>query len=1031
MPLLTLYFQLHQPFRLHPDGATFLWDEKNREIFTRRAEKCYLPTLGLFADLVHSHFDFKISLGVSGTFLEQAQSYRPEVVEALKGLLAAGADTRQVEFLEQPYYYSAAAFFADPRKTEFKEQVSLHRQRMHEVFGVKPCAFMNTALSYSNEIANIVADMGFKAILCEPGARTIDVRQQQPILANRVYRAIGRKGRPRKLAVLPRDQVLSRWLASLCGTWRGWDVLASRGPLGLVGAEQGQEARATERQEPDAVAMQAPGRDRDSQGDESQLGIHGLAAPEQGWGGLAAQGQGPQALVPAARECARLIHQTGGEIVVLVGDFPLLESDTPAYETMVEFWKTLVEEVTRYDDIIPTTPTEVAEWFQITECPMVDCPEPTNSFLSKLAPPLAPQEGPVVLGRPGRDGADAPEPEESSPAIDPVGSPNARAASAGPRAQRVLFRNIENLETEAKQAGGELVRNFRYLTASDHLRYLLPDGDGTELVGDPVNPYDSVATATYALTHATDELSHAIRSFNIRKQTARTPVIVVTPETGRLPSEGMGQFARYVSGKSGGLGEVVSALCKGLSQRNIPVHLITLNLIRRFREEAGLSESEWIRARHSLKPENVHLVSSAIFEGYRSAYDGSPPANAAEFQRQLVNTYIKEIRSAYEGRAILHTNDWMAGGVITAYARLRGVPTLHTVHNTHTGHVPLDMFYGVNLRSLWDMLYLSDAGARSLDCQATAIRHATKVSYVGEKFLKEIVGDHFLYEMVIPWSVRDETKARYYGHDTLVIANGISPDVFPENQEEHPEVDLPGLARRYGPYDSLIEAKKLNLLKFQRRTGLRVDPEAILFYWPSRLDPVQKGIDLLEPVAQRFVDAHPGVQIAVVGDPVGGDNYHADVMGRIACASGGRICYHRFSQDLSSLGYAAASDVFGASLYEPFGQIDVVGNIYGATATNRDTGGYSDKIVPLNLRAWGAPIDQGNGVLFRDYNADGLWWGLSTAVQHQRYFREHPREWEKQMRRIMSQARSTWSLDNMVAKYLTAYEGLNGGKPLA
>jgi glycogen synthase len=358
------------------------------------------------------------------------------------------------------------------------------------------------------------------------------------------------------------------------------------------------------------------------------------------------------------------------------------------------------------------------------------------------------------------------------------------------------------------------------------------------------------------------------------------------------------------------------------------------------------------------------------------------------------------------------------------------VPTLHTVHNTHTGHVPLDMFYGVNLRSLWDMLYLSDTGAKALDCQATAIRHATKVSYVGEKFLKEIVGDYFLHEMVIPWSVRVETKARYYGRDTLVIPNGISPDVFPENQEEHPEADQPGLARRYGPYDSLIEAKKINLMKFQRKTGLGVDPEAILLYWPSRLDPVQKGVDLLEEVAQRFVNENPGVQIAVVGDPAGGDSYHADVMGRIACASGGRICYQRFSQDLSTLGYAAAGDVFGASLYEPFGQIDVVGNIYGATATNRDTGGYSDKIVPLSLRAWGAPMDQGNGVLFRDYNAAGLWWGLSTAVQNHRYFREHPREWEKQMRRIMKEARSTWSMDNMVAKYITAYEDLNGGKPL-
>jgi len=78
------------------------------------------------------------------------------------------------------------------------------------------------------------------------------------------------------------------------------------------------------------------------------------------------------------------------------------------------------------------------------------------------------------------------------------------------------------------------------------------------------------------------------------------------------------------------------------------------------------------------------------------------------------------------------------------------------------------------------------------------------------------------------------------------------------------------LARRYGPYDSLIEAKKANLVKFQNRTGLRVDPEAILFYWPSRLDPVQKGVDLLEPIAQRFVDANPGVQIAVVATPSAG-----------------------------------------------------------------------------------------------------------------------------------------------------------------
>ncbi len=916
MPLVTVCLRLHQPFRLSPEEATFLWDQKNREIFQHGAQQCYLPLTRMFTELVREHSNFKISFSVSGTFLEQAEFYEPAVIDALRNLERSAGHQGQVEFLEETYYHSLVSFFPDPEKTEFKEQVSLHREKISGIFDVKPTAFANTGLLYDNEIANIVADMGFTAILCEMSDRIVNVRDRKPAAVNVVYRVRGRKGRPRKLAVLPRNAYLSHRLVATSG---------------------------------DAY--------------------------------------------PTAGEYADLIHQAGGEIVVLVCDFPLVEQGTQIYRKVEEFWRALPEELPRYMDIVPANPTEVAEWFQITSCPMVDCAEPEY-------PPQG--EAPETL------------------------------SFLRSRAQRVLFRNLEGLEPEARRAGGDLLRKFRYLTTADHLLYLNGEGHNGDLPEHDQNPYDSVATAAYTLTHAADELSHDVKNFNILTRSTRTPVIIITPETARLPSEGMGQFAKYVSGKSGGLGDVISALCKGLSIRGIPVHLVTINLSTRFREEAGLSESEWIQKRHRLNPENVHLVSSAIFEGYRSAYDGSPLANAAEFQRQVVNTYLKEIRSQYEGRAILHTNDWMAGGVIVAYAKMRGVPVLHTVHNTHTGHVPLDMFYGVNLQKLWNALYISfESQQQCVDCQATAIKSATKISYVGERFLKEVVGDYFADRPIIPWSVREETKIKYVNRSALVIPNGISPDVYPENQQENPEVDGPGLAKCFGPDDDVVEAKRLNLVKFQKRMGLNADPEAILLYWPSRLDLMQKGIELIEEIAQRFVNEHPGVQIAVVGDPVGGDWTHADIMGRIACASQGRIAYRRFDQSLSILGYAAASDVFGASLYEPFGQIDVVGNLYGATATNRDTGGYSDKIKPLSLRAWGAPIDSGNGVLFRDYNAAGLWWGLNATVQNHTYFHEHPREWEKQARRIMRETRNNWSLDNMVARYITAYEGLNDGKPLA
>jgi glycogen synthase len=161
-----------------------------------------------------------------------------------------------------------------------------------------------------------------------------------------------------------------------------------------------------------------------------------------------------------------------------------------------------------------------------------------------------------------------------------------------------------------------------------------------------------------------------------------------------------------------------------------------------------------------MNPENVHLVSSAVFEGYRSAYDGWPLANAAEFQRQIVNTYIKEIRSKYEGRAILHTNDWMAGGVAAAYAHLRRTPILHTVHNTHTGHIPLDMLYGVNLEKLWNALYISvDQQKRCIDSHATAIKSATKVSYVAKSSSRRLWKDYFLDRPINPGAFGKRRKS--------------------------------------------------------------------------------------------------------------------------------------------------------------------------------------------------------------------------------------------------------------------------------
>ena len=104
----------------------------------------------------------------------------------------------------------------------------------------------------------------------------------------------------------------------------------------------------------------------------------------------------------------------------------------------------------------------------------------------------------------------------------------------------------------------------------------------------------------------------------------------------------------------------------------------------------------------------------------------------------------------------------------------------------------------------------------------------------------------------------------------------------------------------------------------------------------------------------------------------------------------------------------------------------MIGNLFGATATNRDTGGFRDKIIPLRLKKLGAPADTGNGVIFKDYSGDGLWWGLNAALQNHRYFRNDPQEWERQARRIMKETKNKWGLNSMITGYLSMYEKMLG-----
>lgn len=173
MKTICLYFQVHQPLRLKKyrffnmgKDHHYLDDFANCSIIQKVAEKCYLPMNALLLKAIRENGKkFKVTFSMSGIAIEQFRTYAPAVLDSFKALAKTGC----VEFLGETYAHSLASLV---NMDEFAEQVKLHGKTIEEEFGVKPTAFRNTELIYSDSIGEKVAEMGFTTMLTE-GAKHV------------------------------------------------------------------------------------------------------------------------------------------------------------------------------------------------------------------------------------------------------------------------------------------------------------------------------------------------------------------------------------------------------------------------------------------------------------------------------------------------------------------------------------------------------------------------------------------------------------------------------------------------------------------------------------------------------------------------------------------------------------------------------------------------------------------------------------------------------------------------------------------
>ena len=174
MKTVCLYFEIHQNihlkrYRFFDIGTDHYYydDYENERSITETAEHSYIPALQALIEMAHRYGDyFKCAFSLSGTAIELLEQYSPEVLELLDELNQTGC----VEFLAEPYSHG----FSSIKSPEcFRQEVERVSKKIKSLFGKAPKVLRNSCLMYSDEIGELVADMGFKGMLAEGAKQTL------------------------------------------------------------------------------------------------------------------------------------------------------------------------------------------------------------------------------------------------------------------------------------------------------------------------------------------------------------------------------------------------------------------------------------------------------------------------------------------------------------------------------------------------------------------------------------------------------------------------------------------------------------------------------------------------------------------------------------------------------------------------------------------------------------------------------------------------------------------------------------------
>jgi len=489
---------------------------------------------------------------------------------------------------------------------------------------------------------------------------------------------------------------------------------------------------------------------------------------------------------------------------------------------------------------------------------------------------------------------------------------------------------------------------------------------------------------------------------------ANPTILLVTPEVTYLP-KGMGDIADNLSAKAGGLADVSATLISALFEEGADIHVALPDYRSMFGAGiAPLQIKKLDAIRRKMPAERIHLAEDRAFFYLNRVYSDYGDENAKislAFQREVINNIVPRVQPD-----LIHCNDWMTG-LIPAMARQMEIPCLFTIHNIHTMTSTMAEIEdrGIDAAAFWQKLffktpphhYEESRDWNRVDFLTSGVFAAHYVNTVSPTFLTEIVeGRHGFVEPCL----KNELTHKYHAGCATGILNAPEPEFNPAVDEL--------IRYNYGPKNHR-EKKAENKVCLQKILDLDQDENAVVFFWPSRLDPVQKGCQLLAQIMYDLVSQYWDFNLQIVSVASGEyQKYFHEIVRFHGLERRVAVC--GFNEGLSHQAFAGSDFLFMPSSFEPCGLPQMVGGIYGTLPIVFDTGGLHDTIHPLNPEK-----NTGNGFLFNVHDAHGFKWAIDRAMD---FYLLDPDIKQAQINRIMIESVLEFNHGKCAEAYINLYE---------